>query len=385
MGGGDLRVLQAISGLARFARVAVYGLEAGVAEPPEGIEIWRSSDDRSVTDPRRVAASSLKWLREPQGHPYDRFVTETVTGELEALLAEFRPDVSVVETLALAGYVDLLEASGSRVVLSAHNVEGALQRELLRSVGSGLPESLAARLAEGVERFEGRVLSSVDQVWACSHEDAELIRAMYPSAAPARVVANSVDVASYAAAGETERREHSVVFPAQFAYPPNAAAAAWLARELLPILRERFADAEIVLTGGQPTQEMVELAEAEPGVTVTGAVPDMRPQLAAAAAMAVPLFQGGGTRFKVLEAFASRLPVVSTLKAMEGLAARPGEHFIRAETPLEFASALDRVWSQPEERTRIVEAGLGLVRELYSWEVAALEMDAGLRALGRSG
>ncbi len=384
MGGGDLRVLQAISGLARFARVAAFGLEDGTAEAPEGVEIWRSSRDRSVTDARSVAATSLRWLREPDGHPYGRFVTETVAGELESLLAEFRPDVAIVETLALAGYVDLLEASGSRVVLSAHNVEGALQRELLGSLGRGLPESLAARLAKGVEGFERRVLSSVDQVWACSRDDAELIGAMYPSAAPVRVVANSVDVASYAAAGEDKRREHTVVFPAQFAYPPNAAAAAWLVRELLPILRERFADAEIVLPGGQPTQEMMELAEAEPGVTVTGAVPDMRPQLAMATAMTVPLFQGGGTRFKVLEAFASRLPVISTLKAIEGLAARPGEHFIRAETPREFADALERLWTEPQEHARIVEAGLELVRERYSWEVASREMEAGLRALSPS-
>jgi glycosyltransferase involved in cell wall biosynthesis len=139
-----------------------------------------------------------------------------------------------------------------------------------------------------------------------------------------------------------------------------------------------------VLAGAQPTQEMVELAGGERGVTVTGAVPDMRPQLAAADSMAVPLFQGGGTRFKVLEAFASGLPVVGTAKAVEGLAVQPEEHFLQAETPRGFADALERLWTQPEERARIVHAGHRLVRDRYSWEAAAREMQAGLRELAPS-
>jgi glycosyltransferase involved in cell wall biosynthesis len=381
MGGGDLRALQTISGLARFARVAAFGLGAGADGPPPGVELWRNSADRSVMDPRTRAAVSLRWLGEPGGHPFSSYVTETVTGELESLCREFRPDVAVVETLTLAGYVETLRAAGARVVLNAHNVEGALNRDILGSLGRTLPGPLSKRLGESVERFERQALSAVDQIWACSEKDVELIRDRYPSAAPARVVANSVDVDSYEVPGEAERRAHSVVFPAMFTYPPNAAAGVWLARELLPLLEQRFADAEVVLAGGQPTQEMIRLAETERAVTVTGAVPDMRPRLAAADAMAVPLFQGGGTRFKVLEAFASGLPVVGTGKAVEGLAVQPDEHFIRAETPLEFADALARLWTSPAERERIVQAARSLVDERYSWEVAGREMEAGLREL----
>jgi polysaccharide biosynthesis protein PslH len=384
MGGGDMRALQTVRGLTRFARVAVFGLGAGSEQALTGVEVCRSSADRSVMDPRISWATSLKWLSEPGGHPFSRYVTETVVRELESLCREFRPDLAIVEMLTLAGYVETLRAAGPRVVLNAHNVEGALHREMLGSLGKTLPVPLAKRLGESMERFEHEALTAVDQIWACSEGDVELIRATYASAAPTRVVPNAVDTDSYVVPGEAERCAHTVVFPAQFAYPPNAAAGVWLAQELLPLLEQRFADAEIVLAGGQPTQEMIRLAEAERGVTVTGAVPDMRPHLAAAAAMAVPLFQGGGTRFKVLEAFASGLPVVGTRKAVEGLAAQPEEHFLQAETPLEFADALERLWTRPTERERIVRAGLELVRERYSWENAAREMEAALRELGCS-
>jgi glycosyltransferase involved in cell wall biosynthesis len=379
--GVDLRVLQTVTGLTQAAEVAVFGLEPGTPEPPAGVSIWRSSRDQAVADPAQTAAHVLKALSEPGGHPYDRYVTPGALEEVEALVEEFRPDAAVVEVLWLAGYVDLLARGGRPVVLSAHNVEAPLQRDVIASVERRLPPQLEARLIESYERFEGRAFSAVSQIWACSEADAELIRASYPGAAPVRVVPNCVHVDSYALPGEVATPPHTVVFPASFSYPPNAIAARWLAQELLPLLEERFQDAEVVLAGGQPTEEMNELARTTRGVTVTGAVPDMRPYLAAAGAMAVPVFQGGGTRFKVLEAFASSLPVVSTAKGVEGLAVRPDQHFLLAETPQGFADALAQLWTDTRTRAGIVQAGLELVRERYSWRAAAREMEGGLGEL----
>jgi polysaccharide biosynthesis protein PslH len=379
--GVDLRVLQTVTGLAQSAQVAVFGLEPGRAEPPPHVDIWRCSRDPAVADPAATAAQVMRALREPDGHPYDRYVTPGAVQEVEALIEEFQPHAAVVEVLWMAGYIELLARGGRPVVLSAHNIEAPLQREVLASAGQALPPRLAAELSKRFERFEAKAFSAVSEIWACSELDAELIRATYPSAAPARVVPNCVDVESYAAQDGGTPGVHRLIFPASFSYPPNALAAGWLVRELLPLLSGRFPGAELVLAGGQPTREMRELAETTPGVTVTGAVPDMRPHIAAAGAMAVPVFQGGGTRFKVLEAFASGVPVVSTAKGVEGLAVENGEHFWLADTPQDFSAALERVWTDDGERARIVRAALDLVRERYSWRAAAREMEGGLRGL----
>src|SRR2546423_446517 len=110
--GVDLRGLQTVTGLARTPEGAALRLEA------------------RGTDPVRRAPHVLKWLREPTGHPYDRYVTPGTIAEVEALLEEFQPDVAVAEILWMGGYVDVLARGGRPVVLNAHNVEAPLHRDV---------------------------------------------------------------------------------------------------------------------------------------------------------------------------------------------------------------------------------------------------------------
>jgi glycosyltransferase involved in cell wall biosynthesis len=79
----------------------------------------------------------------------------------------------------------------------------------------------------------------------------------------------------------------------------------------------------------------------------------------------VPLDAGGGTRLKILEAFAAGVPVVSTAIGMEGIAARSGEHFVEAERA-GFADAILRLWQAPE-RARALAAAARLVAGTYEW------------------
>ncbi|MBM4264259.1 MAG: glycosyltransferase [Deltaproteobacteria bacterium] len=112
-----------------------------------------------------------------------------------------------------------------------------------------------------------------------------------------------------------------------------------------------------------------------------GAVPDMRPYFANASAMIVPLFQGSGTRFKILEAFASRLPVISTALGAEGLTVKDGKHLLLAETAEEFVEAIASLWNDDHLAQSLAEHGLALVTHHYSQEVAAQRLAAALNSL----
>jgi glycosyltransferase involved in cell wall biosynthesis len=103
-------------------------------------------------------------------------------------------------------------------------------------------------------------------------------------------------------------------------------------------------------------------------VEVTGGVPDVIPYLRAAHLLAVPLDAGGGTRLKILEAFAAGLPVVSTRVGAEGIEGTDGTHLVIAERP-EFAAAVGRLVSDAALGRRLAEAGRKLVLERYDWQV----------------
>lgn len=95
----------------------------------------------------------------------------------------------------------------------------------------------------------------------------------------------------------------------------------------------------------------------QPGVTVTGPVPDVRPYVCASAAMVAPLNIARGTQNKILEAMAMGVPVVTSAAATGGVDARDREHFIVARTPPEYAAALMRIMRDPTERRRLSEGG----------------------------
>ena len=86
---------------------------------------------------------------------------------------------------------------------------------------------------------------------------------------------------------------------------------------------------------------------ARPGVDVTGTVDDVRPSIGEAAVYVVPLRAGGGTRIKIFEALAMGKAVVSTTVGAEGLALEPGRHFLAADTPHDFAHAVDPAAARP--------------------------------------
>jgi glycosyltransferase involved in cell wall biosynthesis len=364
--GGDLRTLQTVDALARLGPVGVVAVGGGDGraapeEPP--VAVWRGLPDPPPDLP-------LAWLRDPLGHPGDRWFSPDRLDEVARAVDELGAKVAVLEMLWLHRYAGPLREMGCKVVLNAHNLEGPLHEEMAAQRG----DPLSAKLAEHAVAIEAAAFGAVDQVWVCSEREAEHVDA------PAAVVPNTLDVSRYE---ELERAEEpaTLLYPGIYAYPPNQTAA----RRLLAIF-PRFADlapdARLVLLGAGATADMGEAAAADPRIEVTGEVEDTRPFLARATVMPVPLVEGGGTRFKVLEALSAGVPVVSTAKGVEGLDLVPGEHYAAAETDDELLDALASLCSDAGARRELAARGRELVRERYSWSASRA---ATARALGELG
>jgi glycosyltransferase involved in cell wall biosynthesis len=148
-------------------------------------------------------------------------------------------------------------------------------------------------------------------------------------------------------------------------WPPNIHAARILAREILPEVRTKFPQARLRIVGRDPTPAVREL-QTLPGVEVTGTVPSIVPHLAEAHVLAVALESGGGTRLKILEAFAAGLPVVSTSVGCEGLRAGHDEHLIIAGRS-GFADALVEVLGDKTRANTLARKARALAVESYDW------------------
>jgi sugar transferase (PEP-CTERM/EpsH1 system associated) len=159
-----------------------------------------------------------------------------------------------------------------------------------------------------------------------------------------KAVANGVDVSYFdptavkagASSGKT------IVFVGMMDYWPNIDAVIWFAKDILPVVRSKHADARFQIVGARPAPAVAALLALD-GVEVTGAVPDVRPYVAAAAVVVAPLRIARGIQNKVLEGMAMARPVVTTPSALEGIDAARGRDVLTGETAREIAEAVVRV------------------------------------------
>ena len=196
--------------------------------------------------------------------------------------------------------------------------------------------------------YETRLIERMSRVQVCSDENAAYLRSFVPSFAP-RIDADlraGVRTAHYPFVLEP-RVPKTMLFAGSFRHRPNIEALAWFVDQVLPRILEREREATLVIVGSDLPSWLSHLA-ANPNVRLTGFVKDIRSPLEENAVFVCPVLSGSGIRVKLLEAFAAGIPVVSTTLGAEGLATASGHVCELADTPEAFASAIFRLFSEPD-------------------------------------
>jgi sugar transferase (PEP-CTERM/EpsH1 system associated) len=201
-----------------------------------------------------------------------------------------------------------------------------------------------AREGRKLAAWEAAVARAFDATLLVSHDEAALLRRRVPQARD-RIHAfeNGVDAAYFSPARDYPNPYaagvRGVVFTGAMDYWPNVDAVTWFAERVFPAVRDRVAGAQFTIVGSRPAAAVQALAR-QPGVVVTGGVPDVRPYLAHAGCAVAPLRIARGIQNKVLEAMAMARPVVASAQAAEGLRAEAGRDYFLAQGEAEFAHAV---------------------------------------------
>ena len=266
--------------------------------------------------------------------------------------------------------VPWLQASGGtrrpRSIMDLDDDEVRTRRALM-TLHELRGESLAARRetreAERYATFEREHLPRFDRVLVAAPGDRAAIEARLGLGTVA-VVPNAVRVPELAA--RPRLAAWRLLFVGSLAYPPNADAALVLCREVLPRIRDGTGEpVEVEIVGSRPPPEVVRVTEL-PGVRLWANVPSVTPYYERARLVVAPIRAGGGTRLKLLEAFAHRCPVVTTRAGAEGLDVEDGVHLLLADGPERMAEACRRLLRDDALVERLAEAALRLVSTRYA-------------------
>ncbi len=272
--------------------------------------------------------------------------------------------------------------------LDAHNVETQIAIRMRDMARSPVKKIALALHAGNMRRFEKKAFAYSDMIMAVSEEDAGLIREMSAVGLTVALVENGVDIDYFSrkkSAGNGNFTptppQPTLVFVGSMDWQPNIDGVLWFAEKILPLVRRGASCCRFVVVGRNPTQAILDLAVPGNGVYVTGTVEDVRPYLTEAAIVVVPLRYGGGTRLKILEAFAMELPVVSTTLGCEGIVYRDGRHLLVADDPEEFARKCCHLLDDADGAAKIAGQARLLALEKYSWRVISAKMLQALSAV----
>jgi sugar transferase (PEP-CTERM/EpsH1 system associated) len=229
-----------------------------------------------------------------------------------------------------------------------------------------------AREARVLGAYEAKVARSADASLFVSEAEAALFRRQSEvDADKVHAVENGIDTDRFDPAlplAEVGAGEGPLaVFTGQMDYRPNVDAVSWFAADILPLIRRRHPQARFAIVGRAPT-DAVRALEGQPGVTVTGEVPDVRPWLAAADAVVAPLLLARGVQNKLLEAMAMARPVVASAAAATGIDAVRGDQLLVADDAAAMADAVVRLFDDPQAAAAMGAAARARMIARYGWD-----------------
>jgi len=237
---------------------------------------------------------------------------------------------------------------------------------------------------------EGALKEAEERAWvnlcevttAVSEVDAQYYRSIATEPARIKLFSNGIDLHNYAV---TPIQPPSLKKPCIFlagSFGPNSAmnvAANWVLDEVLPLVHQRYPELHFYIVGRNSDREFNHRTNVN--ITVTGILESVLPYLCHADIALVPLKFESGTRFKILEAGACRVPLVSTTLGAEGIPVVHDRDILIADEPADFAEAILRLLDDPKLGRLLAENCYQLVATKYSVEALVSEAEAILEYL----
>ena len=183
----------------------------------------------------------------------------------------------------------------------------------------------------------------------------------------------------------TPPEARTLLLAGNWGFPPNMDGLDLFLTAILPVLRAKAPSIQVRLAGRSPVYpphrawlaRVVGLCRLE----YLADCPTMDAAYADAALALAPLRLGGGTRIKLLEAFARGCCSVSTAVGCEGLAVQDGEHLRVRDDPVAFAEACLELLASPGQRRALASRA----RSFFETHHSQAALDAAMAGIWEAG
>ncbi len=216
---------------------------------------------------------------------------------------------------------------------------------------------------------------------AMSHEDKVFIE-KYNNKLKVDVIANGVDINFFEKTEKQIPKKPTVLFVGNFKWLPNRDAATFLIEEIWPKIKSEIQDARLWIVGRNPPDVILKYASED--ILIDGGVEDIREAYAKSNVLVAPIRNGRGTKYKILEAMATKTPIIGSRLAIEGLNIKNGKEALIGASSEDLSKYTTKILKNPQIGENLAKLAYQLVKSKYDWKKISLELDRVYKKVGAS-
>lgn len=235
-----------------------------------------------------------------------------------------------------------------------------LGMERRAAIATGLTSFIYKLEAQRMIRYEEKAANHFDHLTIISTQDKSQFT--FPAAKNIHVVSNGISDDFFTYKAKTDKK-YDLVFVGNMSYLPNVESVEYLVYKILPLLNN---DLSLLIAGTDPAPAVMRLASEN--IHISGWVEDIRRSYAEAKLFVAPMWSGTGQQNKILEAMAMGIPCITTKVVNNAIGARQDEEIVLAETPEEFAIAIQKLLSDSKLYTKISTNAKIFVKQNFDWK-----------------
>ncbi len=332
---------------------------------------------RSAWDPRNIILSALT----PYPFLVSIYLSNSIRKSIGYDLAKHKYDLIHAETFYVMP--NLPSLTNLPTLLVEQTIEYLVYQRFVENFKLALLRPLLYFDVFKIKFWEKHFWKKATQLVAMSESDKKIMRKSVKSK-KVDVVANGVDTSHFAKVQANTRsvlsqKHPTILFVGNFKWLPNKDAAKFLVTRIWPIIKKDLPQAKLWIVGRNPTADILSLKD-KGNITVTGDIDDIRTAFSKANVLLAPIRNGRGTKYKVLEAMASQVPVVTTKLGIEGINANSS--VLVAESAKDLATKTVSLLTNSTKAKTMAQKAKKIVYKQYNWIAISGKLDKIYQQLG---
>ncbi len=375
--GGQIRSYQLLKFLARRHQITLVSLIRHASEK-QYVKDLEPFCDRIIVVKRRKAWSLLNILLAAFS-PFPFLIAIYYSRQLKELvrkeLAREKYDLIHAETFYV---MPSIPETSVPILLVEQTIEFKVYQHFAHNFGFLLLRPLLYFDVFKLKFWEQYFWRKATRVVAMSDADKHVMQQAIPSR-DIDIVPNGVDLSFFVFKKGVSTTPPTILFVGNFNWLQNREAVHRLVSEVWPRILEKIPRAKLWIVGRNPTAGILALRN---GQVKVGMVTDIRDAFESSDILVAPLYGPGGTRYKILEAMAAGVPVVTTRAGIEGIHARDGEDVLVRNEAEEIAQAVVTLANNSSLYRNLARNARRLIEQEYNWHSIAAGLDELYREVG---